>query len=205
VAINVTITEPTAAGHLAVTPEPTGNPTTSTLNVRAGETKANGAIVPLAADGTLSAVYIGYASGASTPLIVDVTGYFLPGSGGATFVPIAPSRLLDSRFGNGLPGPFVVNDPRTWQITGRGSVPDNATGVTGNITVVDQTGAGYVSVTPSQDANPPTSTINFPNADIRANGLVTQLGSDTLSAVYKSGTTSSTQLVFDVTGYFLQP
>jgi hypothetical protein len=205
VAVNVTVTDPTAAGYVAVTPVEDNDPPTSTLNFLAGETKANGAIVPLGPDGTLSAVYVGYAPGASTPLIMDVTGYFLPGPGGATFVPIKPTRHLDSRFGNGLAGAFPVNDPRTFQITGRGTVPDNASGVTGNVTVVEQTAGGYLSVTPEEDIDPPTSTINFPNGDIRANGLAAQLGGESLSAVYKSGLKSSTHVIFDVTGYFLQP
>jgi hypothetical protein len=205
VAINVTITEPTAAGYVTVTPQPNGDPPTSTLNFKAGETKANGAIVPLGSDGSLSAVYVGYAGGASTPLIVDVTGYFIPGTGGATFVPISPSRVLDTRFGNGLSGPFAVNVPRTWQVVNRGSVPGNASAVTGNVTVVGQTWEGYVSVTPTPIVDPSTSTINFPNGDVRANGVAAQLGSGNLSAVYKSGVASSTHLIFDVTGYFLQP
>jgi hypothetical protein len=205
VAINVTVTGSSADGYVAVTPQPTGSPSTSTLNFGRGETKANGAIVPLASDGSLSAVYVGYAGGSSTPLIIDVTGYFLPGAGGATFVPITPSRLLDTRMGNGLSGPFQVNVPRTWQVTGRGGVPGNGSAVTGNITVVGQTWEGYVSVTPSPESEPSTSTINFPQGDIRANGLAGQLGGGTLSAVYKSGAGASTNLIFDVTGYFLQP
>jgi hypothetical protein len=205
VAINVTVTDPTADGYVAITPSPTASPSTSTLNFSAGETKANGAIVPLGSDGTLSAVYIGYAGGTSAHVIIDVTGYFLPGTGGATFVPITPTRLLDTRMGNGLGGRFSEGVPRTWQIAGREGVPGSAAAVTGNVTVVGPSWAGYVSVTPSPDPNPSTSTINFPNGDTRANGLAAQLGSGNLSAVYKSNTAATTDLIFDVTGYFLQP
>jgi hypothetical protein len=42
---------------------------------------------------------------------------------GATYVPLAPSRLLDTRFGNGLAGSFRAGVPRTFQVTGRGGVP----------------------------------------------------------------------------------
>ena len=54
----------------------------------------------------------------------DVTGIniTLP-LAGATYVPLAPIRLLDTRTGNGVSGPFVIGTPRTFQVTGRGGVP----------------------------------------------------------------------------------
>ncbi len=70
-----------------------------------------------------------------THLIFDVTGYFVPTISGATFVPLTPARLLDTRFGIGLSGPFHADVPRTFQVTGRGGVPAEATAVTGNLTV----------------------------------------------------------------------
>jgi len=70
--------------------------------------------------------------------------------------------------------------------------------------VTGQTAAGYVAITTTSQANPSTSTINFPVGDNRANGLTSPLGAGgKLWAVYKSSTsTATTQLVFDVTGYF---
>src|SRR5438105_4735583 len=76
--------------------------------------------------------------------------------------------------------------------------------ITGNLTVTGQTAAGYVAITTTSQANPSTSTINFPVGDNRANGLTSPLGAGgKLWAVYKSSTsTATTQLVFGVTGYF---
>ena len=43
--------------------------------------------------------------------------------------------------------------------------------ITANLAVVNQTKAGYVSLTPTPNASPTDLTINFPTGDVRANGL----------------------------------
>jgi hypothetical protein len=59
-------------------------------------------------------------------------------------------------------------------------------------------------VGPVPTASPTTSTINFLKGDIKANGLTVALGSGgTLSVTYMSTTGQTTDLVFDVTGYFV--
>ena len=121
---------------------------------------------------------------------------------GATFVPLTPARLLDTRFANGLAGKFSAGTPRTFQVTGRDGVPANATAVTGNLTVTNATSAGYVFLGPDPISSPSSSTLNFPLGDSRANGVTVALGvGGTLSATLApSGTTD---LIFDVTGYFV--
>jgi serine protease inhibitor ecotin len=200
---NLTVTAQSAAGYVFLGPTPTSNPSSSTLNFPLGDSRANGVTVALGAGGTLSATYVAPA-GASTHLIFDVTGYFVPGSGGASFAPLAPARLLDSRFGTGLSGPFGAGGPRTFQVTGLGGVPGNATAVTGNLTVTAQSKAGYVSLGPDPVASPASSTLNFPLGDSRANGVTVALGAGgTLSATYVAPAGASTHLIFDVTGYFV--
>ncbi|MEX0889300.1 MAG: S8 family serine peptidase, partial [Chloroflexota bacterium] len=121
---------------------------------------------------------------------------------GATFVPLSPARLLDSRFGTGLSGKFNAGVPRTFQVTGRGGVPANATAVTGNLTATNQTQAGFVFLGPDPVASPTTSTLNFPLGDTRANGVTVALSpTGTLSATF--GYSGQTDLIFDVTGYFV--
>jgi spore germination protein YaaH len=201
VTLNLTVVGQTGSGYVSLTPSPTAAPSTSTINVPVGDIRANGVTTRLGPGGKLSAVYVS-GSGARTHLLIDVTGYFLAGSGGQTYVPLTPARVLDTRVGTGLSGPFVSRTPRTVQITGRGGVPVGATAVTLNLTVVGQTGSGYVSLTPSPTAAPSTSTINVPVGDIRANGVTTRLGpGGKLSAVYISGSGARTHLLIDVTGF----
>lgn len=201
---NVTVVGQTSAGYLAITPTPVVNPPSSTINFPPGDTRANNFTTPLSSDGKLAAVYKA-AAGRSTNLIVDITGYFLAGTGGATYSTIAPVRVLDSRpgFSIGLSGTFKTNVPRTLSIAGANGIPANATAVTANLTVVGQTRAGYLIVTPNPAVNAPTSNLNFPLGDIRANGATLQLnGAGDLSIVYKSTLAGTTNVILDVTGYY---
>ena len=74
VALNVAVTGPTTAGNLALYPGGGSVPVTSALNYRAGQTRANNAIVRLGPGGAL-AVFCNQTTG-STHVILDVTGYF---------------------------------------------------------------------------------------------------------------------------------
>lgn len=71
VSLNVTVTQPTAPGHVILYPGGSPAPTVSAINFRAGQTRANNAIVPLGAGGTLAVQ-----SAAPTHFIIDVNGYF---------------------------------------------------------------------------------------------------------------------------------
>jgi hypothetical protein len=133
-----------------------------------------------------------------------VTGYFTPDASGATYVPLTPSRILDTRDGTGLSGSFGSDNARTFGVTGHGGVPANATAVTGNLTVTSQTSLGYLYIGPVAQNNPTSSTLNFPVGDDRANAVTVALGArGTLSVTYVAPTPGPTaQVIFDVTGYF---
>jgi hypothetical protein len=83
-------------------------------------------------------------------------------------------------------------------------VPANATAVTGNVTVTGETSGWAVFVGPAPTPSPTSSTINFVKGDVKANGLTVALSATgTLSATYMSSSGNTTDLVFDVTGYFV--
>ena len=85
----------------------------------------------------------------------------------------------------------------------QGGVGSDAKAIIGNVTVVGQTKAGYVSLTPTPQANPTTSTINFPLGDTRANNFTIDLcGTGSLSGVYKAPAGAKTHLIVDVFGYY---
>ncbi len=76
VSANLTVTGPAAAGSILVYPASLGSaPLTSTLNFRAGQTRANNAILMLATDGS-GAVNVLNGSAGSTDFIIDANGYF---------------------------------------------------------------------------------------------------------------------------------
>ncbi len=195
---NLTVTSQTKGGYVVLAPAAGG--ATSTLNFPVGDIRANTVTIPLGASGTLSATYRA-AAGASAHLIFDVTGYFLAGSSGASFFPLAPQRVLDTRSNIGLNGVFHANTARTFVVADGTPIPTNAVAVTGNLTVTSQTKGGYVVLAPA--AGGATSTLNFPVGDTRANGVTVALGaSGTLNATYVAKAGATTHLVFDVTGYF---
>jgi hypothetical protein len=200
---NVTVVGQTAAGYVSLTPDPTSTPFSSTINVPRGDVRANNFTIPLNRAGDLAAVYKA-TGGASTHLVIDVTGYFVSGGSGATYQPVTPARILDSRVGNGLSGKFTSSAPRTLQVAGRGGVPAAAIAVTGNLTVTNHTRDGYVSMTSEPTSEPTTSTLNFPAGDNRANGVSMPLRDGKVSLVYMAGAAATADLIFDVTGYYVE-
>ena len=200
---NVTVTGQTSSGWVTVTPNSVAMPATSTLNFPAADTRANGLTVALGVGGTLSAVYHG-SSGASTHLIFDVTGYYLADLAGTRFVPLVPGRMLDSRVITGLAGPFVSGMPRVLTVVPGSAVPSTAAAITGNLTVVTAGSAGWVALTKQPPASPgSTSTVNFPAADTRANGITAPLSpSGTVALIFVGTGGTTTDLILDITGYF---
>ena len=208
---NVTIVSQTHAGFVTIAPSLTSGvqPTTSTINFPLSDVRTNGITVPLGAGGTLDAMYWTGNSADTVNVIFDVTGYFLVDPSGASYFPVSGVRVLDSRPGTGHIGAATFHS-RTKQnfavATVASGVPANAVAVSGNVTIVSQTHAGFVTIAPSltSGVQPTTSTINFPLSDVRANGITVPLGAGgTLDVMYWTGSTAPTaQVIFDVTGYF---
>ncbi len=85
---NVTVVEPTAAGYVAMrSGDATGTPSTSSINFDPGVRIANGGTVTLPTTGTgagaIDIFYHGATPGATTDIVIDITGYYVPGSGAA--------------------------------------------------------------------------------------------------------------------------
>jgi hypothetical protein len=199
---NLTVVSPSASGYMTLGPDKTDAPTSSTINFPRGDVRANNVIVPVNADGTLSAVYVSSPS-SSLNLVLDISGYFTT-SGGSLFNTLDPARIMDSRSGAGLKGPFSANVVKTLQVTGSGGVASGAVAVTANLTVTDQNGGGFAAVGPVINSSTPFSNLNFPIGDARANGTTVPLASNgSLQIVFASAAGRVAQLLLDVTGYYL--
>jgi hypothetical protein len=198
---NLTVVNPSYGGYVSVTSVATNTPTTSTLNFPAHDTRANAVTAPLGTGGKLGFTYVGK-SGSSVEIIFDVTGYFLPGASGASYFGVTPSRLVNPTLIKNKVGTTVL-------VTGVNpnpalAVPAGAIAVTGNLTVVNPSYGGYVSVTSAATNTPTTSTLNFPAHDTRANAVTAPLGTGgKLGFTYVGKSGSSVEIIFDVTGYFL--
>ena len=200
---NLSVTHQSKGGYVFLGPVATTTPTSSSLNFPSGDVRANSVAVQLDGSGKLSAVYKAPA-GATTDLVLDITGYFTADLTGSRFIALEPVRLLNTIAGVGLTGKFVSSAPRSWDIADHGGVPSDAVAITGNLAVTKQSKGGFVFLGPNASATPTSSTLNFPVGDVRANGVFVGLSSTgQLAAVYKSSSGATTDLVLDVTGYFI--
>ncbi|MCP3753847.1 PKD domain-containing protein [Streptomyces sp. TBY4] len=167
VALNVTVTNPKDAGHLTVYPG--GQvPTASNLNFSGGQTVANAVIVPIGSDGRIR---VRNGSWKGTDVIVDVVGYYSPGSQ-AAYVPFQPIRWLDTRdtasWKHGpLPSGFYIYSKLSTMYPGTKAFAMNTT-------VTNPKGVGFLAVAPDPNSkeayaggwnvppdNPTSSTLNF--------------------------------------------
>jgi len=199
VVLNVTVTEPTAAGFITVYPCSSKRPTASNINFVAGETIANAVVARLDVDGTVC-----FFTSAPTHLVVDVNGYFPPA---ASYAPLVPGRLLDTRLGqetadglfSGI-GPRPAGTVTELSTTSRAGVETGAAAAIVNVTVTQPFAAGFVTVYPCGTPRPTASNINFVAGETIANAVVAMIGAEGRICLFNS---APTHLVVDVNGYFL--
>ncbi|NUT38206.1 MAG: hypothetical protein HOV79_34590 [Hamadaea sp.] len=200
VVLNVTVTGPAAGGWVTVHPAGTTRPTASNLNYNTGQTVANLVTVGLGTGGTSVTLF----TSAKAHLIADVTGWYATAATASDraglFHPLRPARIADSRtsFGFATPGAGVT---RTLQVTGAGGVPaSGAAAVVVNVTVANPSTAGYLTVFPFGQTRPTASNLNFAAHDVRANRVITALGTGGKISVYNA--TGTTPVIVDVVGWF---
>lgn len=170
--------------------------------------------------GTTRDVISGPVSGAASAVTsqspsVGYTAYYLsgsavqlragaPGAGGINA--ITPARLLDTRSngstvdgagqGAGLQSAGATVEV---QVTGRGTVPADATAAVLNVTVTGAQGNGYATVYPCGATQPTASNLNFRTGVTIANGVIAKIGAAGKVCIY---VTNATHLLADVSGYF---
>jgi hypothetical protein len=120
------------------------------------------------------------------------------------FTSLAPYRLLDTRSGQGaLRGAVAPRGTVSLQVAGCGGVP--ASGVAAvalNVTVAEPTASGYVTVYGGGMTRPTASNLNYVAGQVVPNLVVAPVGAGGKVALFNSSP-GSTQLIADVSGYFL--
>ncbi|MEV7441406.1 hypothetical protein AB0O22_09680 [Streptomyces sp. NPDC091204] len=197
VVMNVTAVGPTEAGHVMVYPNGQPKPAVSNLNFSAGQTVPNLVTVPVV-NGKVDLRN----NAGSVDLIADVTGYYTDKAAtGSALTPITPTRFLDTRDGTGAnkarvgPGGVV-----TLQVAGVKGVPaSGVTAVVMNVTAVNPTEAGHVTVYPNGQAAPGVSNLNFTAGQVVPNLVTVPVVNGKVDLRNNSG---SVDLIADVTGYY---
>jgi hypothetical protein len=218
---NATVVGPVAAGNLRLFRGSDDLPSTyASLNYQAGETVANGGIIPISPEPMGWAGWqpivgpdLNAWSSQNSHLVYDVTAYYHVGPA-AQFRILTPCRLLDTRVPphGGFPfgGPaLTAGTARGFYVAGQCGIPASAKAVVVNVTVTQPTSAGHLRLYPlggyPQPPPPTVSTINYSAGQTVANGAIVSLsgypqGSTFL--VYCGQTAGTTHAMIDVTGYF---
>lgn len=197
VVVNLTVTQPGASGFLTAHAQGTGVPGVSNVNFTRGQTVSNLATVPLSADGRVS---LEYASVANGHLVADVQGFVVGGTAEApgAVVPVAPQRMLDTRFSGAVGAGGEVDLPAT----GRAGVPAAASAVILNVTVVDPMAGGFVTAYPGGTAAPGASNLNFVAGQTVANLVVVKVGPGGTVRL-RNGANAPVHLVADIQAYVI--
>jgi hypothetical protein len=136
------------------------------------------------------------------------------GSGGA-FVPV---RLVDTRNAGPNQGPMAGGSTTSIQVayipasgstpaSGVPTIPPDAIGIVGNLTAVNYTNVGYLTIFPAGTTNPGTSSVNFLSgqsavANAFTVGLGTGVGTTGMVSIYVgSPSPGVSHFIVDITGY----
>ncbi len=126
--------------------------------------------------------------------MADVAGYFSTDIAGATYEPVTPTRLMDSRIGLGVrkgkvgPGETVVLQVRS-----------GVKAVVMNVTATGATAGSFVSVHPDGTARTSASNLNFTAGQTIPNLVVVPVVNGKVAFYNKAG---YVDLLADVAGYY---
>jgi uncharacterized protein YkwD len=197
VAVNITGVMPDATGWIRAFPCDVREPSVSSLNPRVGRARANSAIVPTAADGTICLT-----SNVTSDVLIDITGWY-GDKAGHEFIPLRPLRLKDTRQThpdlNGGSGPAMLQPGQTLrvQVAGERGIDADVRAASLNIVAAGAWTPGYLVVVPCGQWSD-VSNVNF-NGDggAVANGANVKL--DASGAVCVT-TSTAVHVIVDITG-----
>lgn len=127
------------------------------------------------------------------------------------FVPIAPTRVYDSRFT--VDGPIRSGDQRlisiadaldvrTGAVIDAGAIPAGVTAIAYNLAVTNTAGSGFLFIAPSGVAEVTAASLNWGTADESVNnGSTVKVDGDRLQRVFCGGN-GSADFILDIVGYY---
>ena len=189
VVLNVTATGATASGYITVWPCNQPQPNTSSLNYLPFQDIPNAVIATVDSNG-----HVCFASSSPTFLIADISGWFAQGT---NLNVITPQRLFDTR-----PAKRVSTSP-TYVLdlsTASPISPGAATAVVLNVTAAGATKAGFATVWPCDQPQPPTSNLNFDANEDIPNLVITKV-SATNTVCFSAS--APVHLLADLFGWFM--
>lgn len=202
--VNITAVSPRKAGYLTAWTGQGDVPTASTVNYPAGKVVPNLAIVETVecteCGGRRAPQFAIYTS-QTTHLVVDVVGVIDDGTvpDGLRFTPMSPTRIADSRIGQGLPS--VLGPASVGKVTAPAGMLTPSTQVLAmNVTAVTPTSNTVLTVWPADSAmtRPTASNLNPAAGQTVSNAVLGILGPTQGFNVYNHS--GNTHVVADVVG-----
>ena len=208
VLVNLTIVNGTTVNVAQLVPNTARHHDTTVLYSGTDDTISNSVAVAVGTDGML-ALY----STSSQQFIVDVQGYFTAGDTPApgAFVSVPQARVVDTRDGTGYPagawsGAGIKS--LTLKLKGAGGVPDTATAVFANITVINDNDTSQITFTSLPgggfaDGADPGTTINFRGSSTTAVAAVLNLNAaGVVDIKHNPSYATGFHVLVDIQGYF---
>ena len=125
-----------------------------------------------------------------------------PMSDNGRYHPLEPSRILDTRSGNGAPATKVGQGATLdLQVTGRGGVP--AAGVSAvvmNVTVTEPSAGSFLTAWPTGSGRPDASNLNYVAGQTVPNLVVAKVGTGGKVSLFNLA--GSTHVIADVVGWY---
>ncbi|WP_051267662.1 RCC1 domain-containing protein [Nakamurella lactea] len=218
VAASVSAVAPAGVGFLRVWPAGTAEPTATFVNY-AGAGITNSGAVQLSTSGAVTALAYAHA----TQVVIDIQGYYLPAaesrlpSGAAFYVPVDPTRVVDTRNfyynednphvdrpipANKVARYYLVDDQEQIREQGGGGspIPSQAVGVAASVSAVQRLGSGFLRVWPADAGEPQATLVNYAGAGITNTAILRAGATDRVAVRNYSGT--AVDVVIDVVGYY---
>ena len=133
----------------------------------------------------------------------------------SSYTPIHQCRVVDTRASNS--GKVVANTVRSWHVSGTAGfpgqgganggcgVPASATAVTAVIQSISASGNGDLHLWPFGSSEPQKIFFNFTNVTSVSQTVTFQINTSGANDISVRAEKQSTQLVIDVTGYYVKP
>ena len=200
VVLNVAVASASDVGFITVYPTGVARPNASSINVDSpNQTIANLVTVPIGIGGTVDVF-----AQPSTDLVADVQGYYQPvaSAQAGRFVPVNPTRLLDTRQPGSAHGALAPNSSITVDIAGLAGISADAVAAALKVTVTESPASGFWTVYPAGESLPTASNLNVLGVGgTIANQVLARLSNGQLNVFSSSGG----QLIIDLVGWFTGP
>lgn len=115
----------------------------------------------------------------------------------ATYTPLTPTRLMDTR----ASGSMIPNGTVAMPVAGQAGVPGDAVAAVLNVTVTGPRAGGYLSAYPAGQPAPTVSNLNFTPGQTVPNLVTVRLGEQGRVS-FLNASTGASDVVVDVAGYY---